>query len=476
MRSITLISLLALSSTTVACNNDVPTDKNAGTMSEDSSGPDEERSSADTETETETETQEDSETETEEDSETETEEDSETETEEDSETQEDSETETEEDSETETETGEDLETGTEAEEDSETEVDDTIDTEPDVILTDDDGDSYTDGLDCDDSNPDIHPSAEEYCDDGIDSDCRGGDSNDGDCTELTPADVLGMIECTGEPERIRITSDYLDISYNSQGFWNTRSALFTRGFRFSDGESEWVNLASTSTEAQRMLVSFNLDRLGGFGSHDYDSSFTPSSGDFQPSCMEAVAIGNVIGVQHVYEMDDDVTITKTELWDQDAGTILINVKVTPPSGGTVQGLDVSHFSRSEIGGYSDSRGDSSSDDRFAAAIARGSSWSFGYGLCDSSRETVGASAWWQIDTDPDMCLPGEDYESSRIFGWASVEPSRSFGARMGGQSVSMVVSTGTTSAEAEAGYEDWAEDLCGSAYEAGSPADIDTCG
>jgi hypothetical protein len=45
-----------------------------------------------------------------------------------------------------------------------------------VEVVDLDEDGYFDGEDCDDSDPDIHPGAEETPDDGVDSDCDGEDN------------------------------------------------------------------------------------------------------------------------------------------------------------------------------------------------------------------------------------------------------------------------------------------------------------
>lgn len=70
-------------------------------------------------------------------------------------------------------------------------------TDPD---TDDDGDGYSENQgDCDDTNPAVHPTAEEVCDDGVDNDCNGfvdssepdGDGDTfgpcmGDCDDSNP--------------------------------------------------------------------------------------------------------------------------------------------------------------------------------------------------------------------------------------------------------------------------------------------------
>ena len=156
--------------------------------------------------------------------------------------------------------------------------------------------------------------------------------------------------------------------------------------------------------------------------------------------------------------------------------MLIHVEVSPASGSTVSDLNVAHFTKAQMDDDYNSLGDSSSDDRFVAAIGTESGWSFGYGICNSERETVGTIVSWATSAEPDMCLPGDDYDEQYVFGYSrTADEGWGSSMRMGAQSVSMVISTGTTSIEAEEGYEDWREDLCGTAYVSGSPEDLDTC-
>ncbi len=58
--------------------------------------------------------------------------------------------------------------------------------EPDygVPVEDADGDGWDEAEDCDDADPEVHPEADEACDDGVDNDCDGAvDGDDVDCEE-----------------------------------------------------------------------------------------------------------------------------------------------------------------------------------------------------------------------------------------------------------------------------------------------------
>jgi hypothetical protein len=93
---------------------------------------------------------------------------------------------------------------------------DTTDTDTDTPApVDADGDGYTDDIDCDDTNPAIHPGADETCN-GIDDNCSGRADEGATDQELLYPDedndghgVEGqqLLACYGEPRRSRTTDD-----------------------------------------------------------------------------------------------------------------------------------------------------------------------------------------------------------------------------------------------------------------------------
>jgi len=94
--------------------------------------------------------------------------------------------------------------------DRESACDDGIDNDGDTLIDeedpdcadqciDEDGDGYgrncPAGGDCNDSNPDIHPGAEDVCGDGLDSDCGGDNDRCEDCANGIDDNADGLIDC-----------------------------------------------------------------------------------------------------------------------------------------------------------------------------------------------------------------------------------------------------------------------------------------
>jgi len=84
------------------------------------------------------------------------------------------------------------------------------DTYDSTCYIDGDGDGYNDHVDCDDSDPDVNPGAEEICTDGIDNDCDGDtDTADSHCVDSDGDGYMDDIDCSDTDPDINPGADEL---------------------------------------------------------------------------------------------------------------------------------------------------------------------------------------------------------------------------------------------------------------------------
>jgi hypothetical protein len=317
--------------------------------------------------------------------------------------------------------------------------------------------------DCDDSNPETFPGAEDYCGDGIDSDCGGESSDWAACTDLEPQDVLSMVSCTDAPGALEVSGDHISINYGADGFWYdtaTGSGLKILPTDRSSSGSSWAEVVTPGTQIDMMTLSL--------GSLHYVGGYSVVASNFTLTCATEVSMGDVIGAVHEFEVATapespwgiSVYITRTELWNESGETMLVHYSTSHTWWDSLD-VKVQRFIDPDIDydahGVTETVFEHAVGSPYTAASGPTSDWTVGWGSCSSYGKSAGFNSLGMVAVDDDLCDPDEVTDDI-MMGFSWMDSVSSGGST---NEFAFVMSIGNSAATAEDNWSDDGEDFCG---------------
>ncbi|MBN1335036.1 MAG: lamin tail domain-containing protein [Deltaproteobacteria bacterium] len=163
-----------------------------------------------------------------------------------------------------------------------------------------DGDGYTSDVDCDDTDPSIHPGAKEIPDDGIDQDCDGRDATTGGTVEDLVAGDLVITEIIQNPSAVLDdVGEWFEV-YNASGF-----DVDLEGLQVYDLDTDAFTVSGSLVVADGAFAVFGIEgdsKLNGGVSVDYDyDAFSLANG------ADELVLANGTGVLDEVDWDDGAT-------------------------------------------------------------------------------------------------------------------------------------------------------------------------
>ena len=161
--------------------------------------------------------------------------------------------------------------------------------------------------DCDDDEPTSHPGAYEYCDD-LDNDCN--DEVDDDCGPSPILDAHEGAVCEDTSGNLEQEGDRMRVNWHPDGTWCNTSG---RGFEIGDGDGGYYESVHPGTDWQEFAVEWEAGSASfqHSGNYAYLSTLT-----YDTACAGTLGDETVAGAIHEFIMDD-ITVTKTEIWEVD---------------------------------------------------------------------------------------------------------------------------------------------------------------
>jgi MYXO-CTERM domain-containing protein len=216
---------------------------------------------------------------------------------------------------------------------------------------------------------------------------------------LAVAAVAAGLLAPGEAAaQMALDGTYIDVWYGSNGIWNDYG--YGKGLQITNG-ARVADVTYPGSPWQQISWEYTYSSVA------YSASGNIGTATWTTSTASNLSSGTQNKAYHVYS-DGRVKVEKTDTWEDGNKYILVQFVVTNTTSSSISSFRLAHgmdpdqdvATYSNYTTYND-RKDLNSDGviDWVSSIGASSNWSVGYGVCDSSKQTVGHTAGWESDAD-----------------------------------------------------------------------------
>ncbi len=218
---------------------------------------------------------------------------------------------------------------------------------------------------------------------------------------LGSAVLLALLAPASALAGFTVAGSNISVSYGTAGTWNDDTAT---GWQLYSPYRGWTDMSYPGTPWQQLTIGYDSTSYTGNYSGGY--TYTVASGSDTSS-------GSTKQATHVLTAGS-LQVTKTETWDVSAKVMRLRFVVRNTSGSTLSNVRLIHgvdpdqdtpvgYGPTTYNDAVDATGDGTND--FMQAVGPSSGIAVGYGLCDTSKQTLGLTNW-DTAIDPTLTDPG----------------------------------------------------------------------
>ena len=141
---------------------------------------------------------------------------------------------------------------------------------------------------------------------------------------MEPADLVGTIACSEDAGPFTVSGDHIQVNYGDHGMWWDEDSALAGLEVDPSGTGEWVDVTYPGVHLDQLFIK------RGTSAYTIGSPSGSETDNLNLLCSESVAVGDVVGAIHRYNIDGSpvFVLTKTELWNRSGKSMLVHFGLT----------------------------------------------------------------------------------------------------------------------------------------------------